>query len=207
MNLIIIGNGGHKKVVTEIAEQLGYEIKGIIDDNYKERFVKNNISYGNSFHIQEIMRETNSLLFFGIGNNEVRRTIYEREQLNETMFATLISPHAMLSKTAVIGKGTLIMPGAVINSDAIIGAQTIINSGAVVEHDCKIQDYVHVSPNATLTGGVKVGTGTHIGASSVVNPTLVIGEWVTVGSGASVIDNIDSHTLVVGVPAKSKNRQ
>lgn len=207
MKLIIIGNGGHKKVVSEIAEQLGHEINGIIDDSFKERFVKNDICYGNSFHIKEIMRETNSLLFFGIGNNEVRRTIYEREHLNETMFATLISPQAIVSKTAKIGKGTLIMPGAIINADAIIGSQTIINSGAVVEHDCVVQDFVHVSPNATLTGGVRVGNGTQIGAAAVVNPTLIIGDWVTVGSGASVIDNIESHALVVGVPAKSKKMQ
>ncbi|WP_414054029.1 acetyltransferase [Macrococcus equi] len=202
MNLVIIGNSGHKKVVSEVAEQLGFKITGIIDDNFSSRFEEKDIIYGNTTHIHEIVKETNSLLFFGIGNNKVRKLIIEREQLSDDMFATLVSPHAIVSNSAEVGTGTLVMPGAIINAEARIHNQVIINSGAIVEHDCIVNDYAHISPNATLTGAVSIGEGTHIGASAVVNPVVSIGDWVTIGSGASVINDIKSHAIAVGVPAK-----
>ncbi|WP_414049392.1 acetyltransferase [Macrococcus animalis] len=202
MKLIIIGNSGHKKVVSEVAEQLGYTIVGIIDDAFDSRFSEEDILYGNTKHIHDMIRETGARLFFGIGNNKVRQLIIEREHLSNEMFVTLISPHAIISKSAHIGIGTLVMPGAIINVDAKIGTQVIINSGAIVEHDCVVSDYAHISPHATLTGAVNVGRGTQIGALAVVNTTVTVGDWVTIGSGASVVRDIQSNTVAVGVPAK-----
>lgn len=202
MKLIIIGNSGHKKVVSEVAEHLGYTIVGIIDDSFEKRFEQDSLLFGNTHHIHEMVRETNALLFFGIGNNKVRKLIMERENLTDEMFAKLISPLAIISKSANIGNGTLVMPGAIINAEAIINKQVIINSGAIIEHDCVINDYAHISPNATLTGAVTIGEGTQIGASAVVNPTITVGDWVTIGSGASVVRDIQSNVIAVGVPAK-----
>lgn len=202
MKLIIIGNSGHKKVVSEVATHLGYTIVGIADDAFEKRFEKNGVLYGNSHHISEMVKETSALLFFGIGNNKVRKLIIERENLTDEMFARLLSPLAIISKSAQIGSGTLVMPGAIINADAKINKQVIINSGAIVEHDCVVNNYAHISPNATLTGAVKIGEGTQIGASAVVNPTISVGDWVTIGSGASVVKDIQSNVIAVGVPAK-----
>lgn len=202
MKLIIIGNSGHKKVVADVAISLGYEIAGIIDDQFKERFTEGGILYGNSSHIKAMVAETEAKLFFGIGNNKVRALIIKKQALEHDMFATLISPHAIISPSTIIDKGTLIMPGAILNADSKVGKQVIINSGAIVEHDCVVNDYAHISPHATLTGAVKVGKGTQIGALAAVNPTIEVGDWVIVGSGASVIKDIPSNTVAVGVPAR-----
>lgn len=202
MNLIIIGNGGHRKIVTEVAGKLGYNISAIIDDKFIDIRFKDKIWYGNTSHIAEILSITKGMLFWGIGNNIIRKKILNKYNLQEERFITLISPQAIVSPSISIGYGTLVMPGAIINSDVKIGNHVIINSGSIIEHDCKVEDFAHISPNSTLTGGVTVEEGVHIGANAVVNPLVKVGKWSQIGSGAAVINNIKEYSIAVGVPAK-----
>lgn len=201
-NLIIIGDGGHKKVVLDVAHQLGYTLVGIMDDAITTPVEENGIKKINRKYLKALIDETGAKLFFGIGNNPVREKIVLECQLSDDDFATLISPNAFISPSVKVGVGTLVMPRVVINSDAVIGKHVILNSGCIVEHDCCVDDYAHISPGAVLTGGVSVGRLTQIGANAVVNPLIRVGANVTVGSGASVISNIDSNKVAVGVPAK-----
>lgn len=201
-NLIIIGDGGHKKVVLDVANQLGYTLVGIMDDAITTPVEENGIRKINRKYLKELMDETDAKLFFGIGNNQVREKIVDECQLKDDDFVTLISPNALISPSVEIGVGTLVMPRVVVNSDAVIGKQVILNSGCIVEHECQVGDYAHISPGAVLTGGVCIGRLTQIGANAVVNPLIKVGTNVTVGSGASVICNINSNKIAVGVPAK-----
>ncbi|TDM12391.1 acetyltransferase [Macrococcus lamae] len=199
--LIIIGDSGHAKVITDIAESSGFNIVAVLDDKFKDR-EERSVIYGPIKYVHDVIAETEGHLIIAIGNNEVRRNIIEHYDLSDDLFTTLISPAAHVSQTAKIGAGTVVMPGAIVNADAIIGKQAIINSGAIVEHDNQLGDFCHLSPNATATGGVVIGEGVHIGAGAVINPLVRIGKWSIIGSGAVVISNIESYATATGVPAR-----
>jgi acyl-[acyl carrier protein]--UDP-N-acetylglucosamine O-acyltransferase len=78
----------------------------------------------------------------------------------------------------------------------------IINTSATIDHDCIIEDYCHIAPGVNLAGGVLVNTGTLMGIASCATPYTKIGAWVTVGAGATVINDIDEGLTVVGTPAR-----
>ena len=202
INLIIIGNSGHKKVVEDVANSLGYITVGIIDDQYSSYYQNNGIYYGNSHYIKTMISDTGAKVFFGIGNNLIRKKIIREHGLKNSDFASLISPYTHVSNSSKIGTGTLVMPNAVINADTVIGEHSIINTSCVIEHDCIVEDFCHISPGAILTGGVKIREGSHIGAGAVVNPLVEVNEWSIIGSGSTVISNIESHVTAVGSPAK-----
>lgn len=160
--LIIIGAGGHAKVVCENARINGYEIVGILDD------LKEGIFCGARI-IGKIDRCTeykdDCLFVVAIGDNVKREEICLRYDLN---FITLIHPEAVVSKSARLGEGTVVMAGAVINADSMIGKHCIINSNATVEHDCSVGDFVHIAYGAVLSGGAKANKGITVGANAVV---------------------------------------
>lgn len=204
--VVIIGAGGHAKVIADIIEKSGDKVYGFLDDS-KEIGKEVIAEYKILGKIEECihLQEANKQLYFiiAIGNNETRKAIYEKYKLN---YYVAIHPTAVIGMQVHIEEGTAVMANACINSNAVIGKNCIINTGAIIEHDNIIEDYVHVSPNATLCGTVKIGALTHIGAGAIIkNNVNVIGNCV-IGAGAVVVRNIEENGTYVGVPAKNKEK-
>jgi len=192
--MYLYGASGHAKVIIEILELKGIEIKGLFDDNPAINKLLDYPCYGpltNDYVIDE--------LIVSIGDNLMRKNISNR--LN-CQFGKAIHPSAKISSRSTIRTGTVVMANAVINSGTIVGKHVIINTTASVDHDCIIGDYVHISPNATLCGGVSVGEGTHIGAAAVIIPNITIGKWSVIGAGSVVIRDIPDYAVVVGNPGR-----
>lgn len=200
--LILIGNGGHSKVIQDIVNICSeYTLYAILDEKYKDEYVHRNIVHSNFSFLDKI--EADEYLYcIAIGNSRTRKQIFTKLTIPIENYVTLIHPSAVISESVNVDYGTVIMPNVVINANTSIGNHCIINTGSIVEHDNVILDYVHVSPNATLTGDVTVGKGTQIGASATIIPGKKIGDWCTVGAGSVVLDDIPDNRTVVGIPAK-----
>ncbi len=195
--LIIIGAGGHGKVIADIALKNGYTDIVFADDKTVGSCIDIPIAY-TSEQLQE-QNDGNTDFIIAVGNNKVRQKIAEKYLLN---WVTLVHPSAQIGMCVELGAGTVVMAGAVINSCATVGKHCIINTCAVVEHDNQIQDYVHISPNAVLGGTVCVGERTHIGIGAMVKNNVKICKNCTVGAGAVVVKNLQEETIYVGIPAK-----
>ncbi|WP_246943880.1 acetyltransferase [Bacillus pinisoli] len=204
MNIVIIGHGGHSKVVSDIILATeGIQVLGYLDHKYKTKEVINNFICAPISEVREIKENNDDVRFvMAIGDNRVRKEIIETLDLSSDDFISLLHPTASISSSAKIGYGTVVMPNAVINADAVIGCHSIINSAAIVEHDCYLGDFVHLCPNSTLAGAVKVESGCMIGSGATIIPNKTIGEWTVVGAGATVIDHLPRNSKAVGTPAR-----
>lgn len=206
MKIVVIGQGGHSKVVKDIIlSNRDNNIVGYFDDRYKEFKCKEDTYFGPIASTKKLLNINRDIRFvIAIGNNKVRKEIYQSLMFPDYYYCTLIHPSAIISTSSKIGYGTVIMPNTVINADAIIGNHTIINTGSIIEHDTKLGDYSHISPNVSLTGGVAIEEGVHIGAGSTIIPNVNIGKWSIIGAGATVINDLPSNCTAVGTPAKVK---
>lgn len=195
--LIIVGAGGHGKVIADIAYKNGYTDISFLDDSAKEECMGFPV-IGNSNEI-EVFDDGNTDFVIGIGSNNTRKIIAEKYDVN---WIELIHPSAQIAFNVSIGKGTVVMAGAVVNAGTTIGKHCIINTSAVVEHDNFIKDYVHISPMVSLGGTVSVEESTHIGIGAVVKNNIDICGDCIIGAGAVVVKNIKDKGTYVGVPAR-----
>ena len=196
-NVIIIGAGGHAKVIADIVLKNGDKLLGFLDDNKIGTVIG---EYSVIGKIADATKYSNDAEFIiGIGSNSVRKSISESYDLK---WYTVVHPSAQIGLDVSIGSGTCVMANAVINSSATVGNHCIINTSAVVEHDCRVSDFVHVSPGTILCGTVSVGDLCHIGAGTVVKNNINICEETVVGIGAGVVKNIEFSGTYIGVPAK-----
>lgn len=197
--IIIIGTGGHSKVIINILEKTNKKIYGLLDDDVT-KIGKNIYNYPILGTTQDIKKYCDNYNFIiAIGNNYIRKKIAENNKnLN---FISAIDPSAIIAKNIAINEGTVIMPKAIINQDSIIGKHCIINSGSIIEHDNIINDYVHLSPGTNLGGTVEIGELSHIGIGATIINNITIAPEVIIGAGAVVIRNILSKQTVVGIPA------
>lgn len=191
--LIIIGAGGHGKVIADNALKNRYESIGFIDDNVKGDIMGFPI-IGTSADIARF-DDGNTDFIIGIGNNAIRKTIAETYNVN---WVSLVHPSAQIAFNAKIGKGTAVMANAVVNVCATVGEHCIINTGAIVEHDNVIEDYVHISPGVKLSGAVLIGKNTWLGTGTSVINNVEICENVVVGVGSVVVKNIKEPGTYIG---------
>lgn len=202
MKIVILGNGGHSRVIQEMIFSIGlHSIEAVLDDKYDHVYQENGITYGPILLLNG-MPDPELKLIVALGDNRVRKEVIARLNLESDRYITIIHPTAVVSRTAKIGNGTVVMPQAVINAGAVVGEHCIINTRAIVEHDNQIGNYTHLSPNATLTGSVRTGEGVHIGASATIIPGMEIGSWSIVGAGSTVIKMIPPYSKAVGSPSR-----
>ncbi len=198
--LVVIGAGGHAKVVISAIRSSGGSVYGVYDDNAS--------SHGKQILGVPILGpvsqapEANRPGVIAIGSNRVRQLLDAQLPME---WATVIHRTAWIDESAQIGPGTVIFAGAIVQPDTVIGRHVILNTGASADHDNILRDYSQVAPGANLGGGVQLGEGAFIGIGASVRQYLSIGAWSTVGGGAMVAADVKDNTLVVGVPAREKS--
>lgn len=197
--LIIIGAGGHGKVVTEIAKKNGYNNISFLDDDIG---VKKNLDYPVVGTLQDIDDYSHCDFFIAIGDATIRRKLFLKLKQKGFSIITLIHPSAIISSNCEIGEGTVLMAATVLTNNCKIGKGCIINTASSVDHDSVIGDFVHISIGARIAGNVFICENTVLGAGSVVINNIRIESKCIIGAGAVVIKDIKKNGTYIGVPAK-----
>jgi UDP-perosamine 4-acetyltransferase len=205
--LVVIGGGGHAKVVINILHRCPqFEVIGCLDHAPASRRVLNVEVIGEDTLLPQLHAQGVSHAFVAIGDNARRAALSHEVRKLGFKLATLISPTATIVPDTELGNGVAIMDGVVIQPDARIGESSIINTRACVEHDCVIGRSVHIAPGCTLAGGVHVEALAFLGVGTVAIPGVRIGAGSVIGAGAVITGNIPPGVVAVGVPARIVRR-
>ena len=203
MELLIVGAGGHGKVVADAALSTSrWNDVVFLDDAWPDK--KENGQWNILGKVENLpewrMRFKDAVV--AVGDNR-KRLLFQR-RLADARFemVSVIHPSAQISRFAQIGSGSVVFANAVVNVDAIIGEASIINTAATIDHDCRLGKGVHLSPGTHLAGGVLVGECSWIGIGGVVRELISIGSDVIVAAGAVVVADIPDGITVMGVPAR-----
>jgi UDP-perosamine 4-acetyltransferase len=206
MDVLLLGAGGHGKVVLDILRAAGeYNPVGFVDaDPALAGTSVGGVPVLGAVNLLGKLKQKHKLkaAIVSIGDNRARRTYATLLLKHGFELINAIHPSAVVSPSARLGRNVAIAAGAVICADAQIGDSVIVNTSAVVDHECRIAEGVHIAPGALLAGRVQVGAGAFIGLGAKVIQCLTIGENATIGAGAAVIEDISPNTTAVGVPAR-----
>lgn len=203
--VVILGGGGHAKVVIDILEQAGeVDIAGFVSAAEQPDALCGYRRLGSDDVLVATLRDGIQNAFVAIGDNRRRQDCIGALQRQGFTLINAISPAAVISKYASLARGIAVMPGAVINAGARLDDGVIVNTNASVDHDCVIGACVHIAPGVALAGCVTLGEGVFLGAGTTVIPNIAIGAWTTVGAGAAVVADLPDRVVAVGVPATVK---
>ncbi len=201
--MILIGYSGHAFVVYGILTSAGKKVTGYCDKEEKE-FNPFNLSYhGAETSTPAIQALKQSDFFIAVGDNAIRRKIYDQLVQQGLVPANAVHASAVIDPSAGIAlHGVMIAANVSINPLAKIGKGAICNTGSVIEHECVVGDFAHIGPGAVLCGNVEVGDGAFVGANAVIRQGIRIGKNAMIGAGAVVVKDVPDEATVVGVPAK-----
>ncbi|MDE2166824.1 MAG: acetyltransferase [Alphaproteobacteria bacterium] len=199
--VVLIGAGGHAKVVLDLCEKTSLPVRGVIDASLPPDASFYGVPVlGNDSLLGDKALKAVCRFVIAIGDGRVRREIARRLASSGAELITLIHPSAIVGARSTFGPGTVVFAGAVINCDSVIGGHAIINTGARVDHDCRIGEGVHLCPGVVLAGTVAVGDWTMIGAGSVVSNNRAVGAHAMIGAGSVVVEDVPERSLAYGNP-------
>jgi sugar O-acyltransferase (sialic acid O-acetyltransferase NeuD family) len=210
MDVIIIGAGGHGKVVLDILREAGeHRPIGFLDADAS--LVGTQIGglpvLGPVNQVHKLKQQHKAAgAIIAIGDNRVRASYASLVQEQGLELINAIHPRATVSRSATIGRNVVICAHAVVCAEAKVGDSCIINTGAIVDHECEIEPAAHICPGVALAGRVRVGKQAFVGTGARVIPCLRIGDNATIGAGAVVIRDVPARITVVGVPARTADR-
>lgn len=201
-NVLIVGGGGHAKVVIEVFRSAGHEPACILDPHTSEQHVLGVPVLGGDDRAQQLFEDGYLHAHVAIGENGLRQRIGDR--LKEMGFCLMnaLHPRAVISPSAELGVGIAVMANAVINAKACVSDFVIVNTGAIVEHDCLVGVGTHVAPRSVMGGNVVLEGGVLFGIGAVARPLSRVGARAVVGAGSVIIGTIDADSIVAGNPAR-----
>jgi sugar O-acyltransferase (sialic acid O-acetyltransferase NeuD family) len=197
--VVVVGAGGHGKVVVSLLQELGYKVSQILDDD-KTKWGSQILSTPIDGPVDKLKEMSRPRFLLAIGDNQTRLKVAEKYP--NTQWLTAIHPKAWVHRSVKISSGTVVFAGSIIQPETVIGSHCIINTGVTIDHDCRIDDGVHLAPGCHLAGNVQIGRASFLGIGVSVIPNREIGKRTIVGAGAAVVKDLPDEVVAVGVPAR-----
>lgn len=209
--IVLIGAGGHGKVVLDTIRAAGLEIWGVVDPALagKVSLWRGLPVLGDDNDLLQINHE-DVVLANGVGSlpgQEHRRYIFEKFTSIGFSFHSVTHPSAIVASGVRLHEGSQLMAGSIVQVDSTIGRNTIVNTGARIDHDCDIGPNVHIAPGVVISGGVSICEGVHIGTGASVIQGVTVGKGAVIGAGTVVIRDVPANARVVGTPPRVTSGQ
>lgn len=203
--VLILGAGGHGRVVLDILLAQRRTVVGFLDNNpdIQGRRIDGLPVCGAIADLAHVVRRLEiDAAIVAIGDNGTRRGLAREVEHAGVPLLSAVHPSATLAHNARVGRNAVVAAGVVVCAHVQVGDSVILNTGCIVDHQTMIGEGVHVCPGVRIAGRVKVEPGAFIGIGATIVPKVTIGCESIIGAGSVVIEDVPSLATVVGVPAR-----
>jgi UDP-perosamine 4-acetyltransferase len=203
---IILGAGGHAKVLIDLARLVSMKILGITDPATGIKELMDVPVLGGDEILDKFSPDEVVLInaVGSAGRPDQRKKVFEKFKSRGYTFPVMIHPSAVIAEGVSLSEGVQVMAGVVIQTSVMIGENTLINTRSSIDHDSIVGKHVHLAPGVTLSGNVGIGDNVHVGTGSSVIQGIKIGSDSVIGAGSVVVHDVVTGTTVTGVPAREK---
>lgn len=203
--LLIIGAGGHARVVISIARRMdNWDLAGVLsrETPAKPEQIDGVPIVGNYADAARLHAEGWHHAALALGDNAERASRYDSLEQLGFVFPVLRHPSALIEYNVTIGEGCVICAGAILCAEVRLGRGVIVNTGSILDHETRVDDHAHIAPGCRVAGRVNIGEGAMLGIGTCVREKINIGAQSLLGAGSVVIEDIPANVVAYGIPAR-----
>jgi len=182
-DLLVIGAGGYGRSVAEAAAACGaFAVVGFADDRWPDLAPVGGLPVlGRIADLSALLQQATAAVV-AIGDNARRRLVFELAATAGFELVSIVHPRAIVSPSALIGRGVTVMAGSVIGCEAQLHDGVIVSAGAVLDHHCELADFSQASAGACMGGGSSLGIEAWIQEGCALRPGTKVAARTIVGS-------------------------
>ena len=203
-SLILVGCGGHGRVVLDSLLAAGFADIRIVDPALES----NSNIFGKPVVAETILetelRKSSVALVLGVGATGTisrRNAILRKYSELGGAFQGVIHPTVYVGRESQVDISAQLLAGVILQSRVRIAMNCVVNTGVRIDHDCVVESSSFIGPGTVLCGGVSIDRDVFVGAGAVIAPGVKIGSGARIGAGAVVLDDVSSNMTMVGNPA------
>lgn len=207
--IVIIGVGGLGREVAAYIDDINnlrsqYKVLGFVDDDTSKLGLQYNglKVLGNTDIIKDLNKNNDIYCFCAIANPIVKQKIADKLKEYKAKTINIIHPSSYISPSVKLGTNVLISPMCVITTNIYIGDYVHINPQCGIGHDTIIEAYSTLYWNVNTGGFTHISKLCELGSKSFIKQNINIGYKAVIGAGSVVVKDVNSETVVKGVPAK-----
>src|SRR4051812_40697666 len=134
--LVVIGAGGHARVLLDVLARLKLPVLGIVDSDPKKNQLPSifGVPVLGSDDAVLTLDPSDIRLVNGLGstgNMSARKHIFDRFKAKGFQFQTVIDPTAWLGSDVHLEEGVQVLARAVLQPGSTLGLNTIVNTGSI----------------------------------------------------------------------------
>ncbi len=199
-DVIILGAGGHAKVVAEALRKSHNMVIGCLAPDTVPGSERCGTVVLGSTKVHEDYPPDNVVLANGIGampGNKARWREAARMRELGYKFINVIHPAAVIAEDVTLAEGVQIMAGVVIQPGVDVGLDSIINTGVLLDHDCIIGPNCHIAPGVVCSGGVSIDSDVYVGTGSAIIQGISVGQGSVVAAGSVVFKDLTKNSRFI----------
>lgn len=200
--LLIVGGGGHGRVVAEAAFLSGRFSQLLVIDPHAAADWDFSLCPCVASEVEADVQPAHWRFISAVGEQDLRQRLFDHYERKEFAPATVLHPAAIVSPSAQIGRGVAVCAGAVVATLARVGDGVIVNHNAVVEHDSEVAAFAHLAPGAILAGDACLGEKSFLGSNASIRHGKRVGSGIVIGNGAAVVADVSEPGIYGGTPAR-----
>lgn len=189
MKLALFGYGGHAR---EVAAQMNKKVTFFVDDEFSNEFTQPISSFDPEIYTMMV----------AVADSKEREKIVKKLPTNTNYFSFIHPSTLIMSKDIKIGEGSFIGANSILTTNITLGNHAILNRGVQIGHDSMIGNFFSAMPGSVVSGNVRIGDKVYMGNNSSIREKTIICSDVIIGSNATVVKNIITGGVYIGVPAK-----
>ncbi|MCE2438042.1 MAG: acetyltransferase [Candidatus Latescibacteria bacterium] len=209
--LVFLGIGSNNSDILDAVQEINalkptYEVLGYVTRNGTP-VNKGGLKHLGDFDTVRALPEDVQITGFSFGPGSYQTwpgTVAELS-LPRERFATIIHPHAFVSRQSTVGPGSVILAGTTVGAFVTIGDHVIILQNVGLSHDDVIEDYSCLAVGVSFSGSVRVGRNCFLGTNSTIIGAR-IGEGSMVGAGTLILRDVPAGEVWVGNPGRFLRR-
>lgn len=199
-NLIIIGTGPNARQACEFVQQ--YNLYNVIGFAVNASYLHEESFCGLPVFCLENLKNKADVefeVFVGLIWNRLnrdRRNLFEFCDNQGLKFASLISPHAIISKSASLGRNCWVHDFAIVQNRSQIGDDVVIRQYSMVAANCTIGSHCFFGVRSVVAGGCTVGEQSFVGIGATVFDATIVGRKCIVGACSVVKRNLPDFSKI-----------
>lgn len=207
-DIYLLGVGNYTEVIIELAQECGYDVKGLYHYN-PDRISETVLDIEIIDTTENLFQNDITGINFAVtmGDNKLRQTLANNIREKGGITPTLIHPNAVVSPSAKIGKGCFIHMYSKLSTCSEIGNDCVIDFNSLVAHHAILGNACYMSSLSMIGSYCTIGDRVLFGMNSLILPLkLTLGNDCIVGGKANVTKSFPNNCLLVGNPAKIKEK-